>query len=240
MDIWTEKEEAERLKARFDALDIARAAFARKHKVPGGDAMIYQHITGRRPISMEAAIAYAKGFGVPLDEISPRLAKAAAAGLDIHGVDVQQGGQRTEDGLVLPRFDTGGSMGRGLDLPDQPGVIESVRVSHEWMQKNVRNFTAVSNLRIVTGFGDSMRPLFNPGDPLIVDCGVLTVDFDSIYFFRVGGEGFIKRLQRVPSADGLTLQVISDNTRYPPWPITSDMDFEVFGRVLKVWRSEDF
>jgi len=142
--------------------------------------------------------------------------------------------------IVINRYDTGGAMGNGLELPDQPGVVESMRVSQEWLQKNVRHYTAVGNLRIVTGFGDSMRPLYNPGDPLIVDCGVLTVDFDAIYFFRVGNHGFIKRLQRIPSAGGLTLQVISDNDRYPPWPITPDIDFEVFGRVLKVWRSEDF
>ena len=39
--------------------------------------MIYQHITGRRPISLDAAIAYATGFKCPLEEISFRLATEA-------------------------------------------------------------------------------------------------------------------------------------------------------------------
>ena len=67
---------------------------------------------------------------------------------------------------------------------------------------------------------------------------VTTVDFDGLYFFRVDNEGFIKRLQRIP---GEGLRVLSENReRYESWTIKQDMDFQVLGRVLKVWRSEDF
>ena len=128
-------------------------------------------------------------------------------------------------------------MGTGLELRDQPGIIHSWSVSQEWLQKNVRSHTSAKNLCIVTGFGDSMRPMFNPGDPLIVDTGIVTVDFDAVYFFRVGTEGFIKRLQRVP---GKGLLAISENNAYRDWVIDKSMDLEVFGRVLKVWCSEDF
>ena len=31
----------------------------------------------------------------------------------------------------------------------------------------------------------------------------------------------------------------SENTKYDAWDITEDMDLQIFGRVLKVWRSED-
>lgn len=72
MKIWTIEEEAAKLRARFQGVN--RAAFARDHQLKGGQAMIYQHITGRRPMSLDAAMAYAKGFDCPLDQISPRLA----------------------------------------------------------------------------------------------------------------------------------------------------------------------
>lgn len=75
----TEQEEAERLRERFTGVN--RAEFARLYGVPGGAAMIYQHITGRRPISIEAAQAYAKGFGCRLEDISPRLADEARKAL---------------------------------------------------------------------------------------------------------------------------------------------------------------
>lgn len=143
--------------------------------------------------------------------------------------------------IDIPRFDTGGAMGNGIELRDQPGMIESWRVSREWIEKNVRAYSAKDNLCIVTGFGDSMQPLFNPGDPLLVDIGVRTVEFDAVYFFRVGTEGFVKRLQRIPTEAGaLVLRAKSQNPDYESWDITETMDFEVFGRVLKVWCSRDF
>ncbi|MNQ16948.1 hypothetical protein D3C85_299560 [compost metagenome] len=55
MKMWTIEEEAAALRARFEGVN--RAAFARDHHVKGGQAMIYQHITGRRPIGIEAAMA---------------------------------------------------------------------------------------------------------------------------------------------------------------------------------------
>lgn len=82
MEIWSLTEEAERLKKRFATVSN-RAEFARAHKVPGGQAMIYQHITGRRPIGMDAALSYAEGFGIPLEEISPRLAEEARKSLRV-------------------------------------------------------------------------------------------------------------------------------------------------------------
>lgn len=141
------------------------------------------------------------------------------------------------DELVIPEFDTGGSMGRGLLVRDQPGVIRGWTVNQEWIAKNIKSHTGTANLCIVTGFGDSMKGMFNSGDPLVVDRGVTAVEFDAVYFFRVGDEGFIKRLQRIP---GEGLRVLSENQKYETWTIRPDMDFEVFGRVLKAWQGEEF
>src|SRR4051812_14436487 len=82
MKHWTHAQEAERLADRFAGIN--RAEFARVHKVPGGGSMIYQHMQGIRPIGLEAAIAYARGFRVPLSEISPRLAQLARDALGGH------------------------------------------------------------------------------------------------------------------------------------------------------------
>lgn len=144
---------------------------------------------------------------------------------------------RNED-VRIPLYDTGGRMGEGgIVVRDQPGVIKQMIVSPEWVRMNLHRFTALPNLVVVTGFGDSMQPMYNPGDPLIVDTGVRSVDIDGVFFFRVGEEGFIKRLQRIP---GQGVLVISENPKYRDWTITKDMDFQVFGRVIKAWKSEDF
>lgn len=70
--------DGERLQIKFDLLKaktgMKKAEFARVFKVPGGASMISQHISGNRPISLDAMVAYAKGFACTLAEISPRLA----------------------------------------------------------------------------------------------------------------------------------------------------------------------
>ena len=73
-----------------------------------------------------------------------------------------------------------------------------------------------------------------------MDQGVTKVDHDGIYFFRVGDQGFIKQLQRIFTESGLVIRVKSFNPDYDPWEITEKMDFQVFGKILTVWRSEQF
>jgi hypothetical protein len=67
--------EARNLEERFRSVN--QAEFARRFGVPGGASMISQHIKARRPINMGHALAYARGFGVSLADISPRLADQA-------------------------------------------------------------------------------------------------------------------------------------------------------------------
>jgi hypothetical protein len=80
------EEEAQKLAERFKGVN--RAKFARTHKVRGGQAIIYQHITGRRPIGLDAAQAYARGFNCGLEEISPRLAVEAQRALSLTAIEV--------------------------------------------------------------------------------------------------------------------------------------------------------
>ena len=146
---------------------------------------------------------------------------------------------QTDTALVhMPYYDTGGTTGHGgVTLRDQPGVIRGWSVTDEWITKNIRVITNSENLLVVTGFGDSMRPIFQPGDPVMVDTGVRSVDHDGIYFFRVENEGFVKRLQRIP---GEGILAISENKAYRDWTIKPGMDFQVFGRVVKAWCGYDY
>lgn len=72
MNVWTIKEEAENLRRLF--VGVNKAKFARTFKMPGGASMLSQHCSGHRPMSLEAAICYARGFNCNLENISPRLA----------------------------------------------------------------------------------------------------------------------------------------------------------------------
>ena len=75
MQTWSNEEEAERLAKRF--VGVSQADFARRFHVRGGASMVSQHIKKRRPLNLAAAIAYARGFNVGLEDISPRLALEA-------------------------------------------------------------------------------------------------------------------------------------------------------------------
>jgi phage repressor protein C with HTH and peptisase S24 domain len=50
----------------------------------------------------------------------------------------------------------------------------------------------------------------------------------------------VKQLQRIPTSHGLILRAKSYNTLYDPFDISEGMDFQVFARVVKVWKGEEF
>lgn len=153
--------------------------------------------------------------------------------------------EETANDLLLQQYNVGGGMSTGgkILLDGQPGIIRSWKVSPEWLRINVPVHTGVANLAIVTGFGPSMKPMFNPGDPLLVDTGVKVIDHEGVYFFRVGDEGFIKLIQRVPefNGPGVVLRVISKNPDFPPYDLSpKNPHLQVLGKVLTVWRSEQY
>jgi len=141
----------------------------------------------------------------------------------------------SEDGVVFDQYDAAGAV-----LDGQAGVIRRLVVAHEWLRLNVHGYTSERNLCLVTGFGPSMLPRIKSGDPLLLDRGVTNVKTEGVYFFRIGELGYIKQLQPIPVAGETILRAKSYNPEYESFDITKDMDFAVFGRILKVWKSEDF
>jgi phage repressor protein C with HTH and peptisase S24 domain len=195
-------------------------------------------LAGKKSFGEKAARKIEDGLGLTrgsLDISGDSRSNKTGNVVEIAGAHSRQKNKPKE--IVIPQFNTGGAMGGGLVLRDQPGVIQSWHVSEEWIEKNIKSHTGAENLCIVTGFGDSMKGMFNSGDPLVIDKGITSVDFDAVYFFRVEEEGFIKRLQRIP---GEGVRVLSENKKYDSWTIKPGMDFQVFGRVVKAWQGEDF
>lgn len=72
-----ELEDAIRLRERFNAHRAnggTQAQFAVDFEMPGGAAQITQHLKGQRPISLDQAKAYMRGFQCDLADISRTLA----------------------------------------------------------------------------------------------------------------------------------------------------------------------
>jgi len=68
----------------------------------------------------------------------------------------------------------------------------------------------------------------------LVDTGITNADIHGIYFFRVGEEGYVKQIQRIPTENGAVYRAKSYNEKFDPFDITPGMDFEVFGCAVKV------
>lgn len=247
------KEESRRLKVIWlkekAVRKFSQDAFGAEFKI-GSQAAVGFFLSGQSAISMKAAKGFAAGLNCSIADFSPRLAKEAAEAGALALPDAESQYRNTSDiftklplgdpsDVVIPQYKVGGAMGNGLILEEkQPGIIKSWSVDRDWLHLNVRHHTGVKNLCIVTGFGSSMRPKYNPGDPLLLDRGVTSVETEGIFFFRVGNHGFIKQLQRIPTEDGMIIRAKSLNKDYDPFDITAKMDFAVFGKVLTVWRSE--
>lgn len=219
-------------------------------EIKANDQSIWQIINGVKLPSGEP-----RGVGPSLQKkLSERypgwddLARQRVASGTSSAIDHRKGAEEpAPDDVVIHQYvNVGGGMntnGRLLLESAPPGEIKSWRVTPEWLRLNVPAHTGLKNLAIVTGFGPSMKPMFNPGDPLLVDTGVKVIDHEGVYFFRVGDEGFIKLIQRVPNPEGagVMLNIISKNPDYPPYPMSpKNPHFKVIGKVLTVWRSEHF
>ena len=81
--------------------------------------------------------------------------------------------------------------------------------------------------------GDSMVPSIQPGALLVVDRMAETKDGD-IVVARLGDEFLVKRLSL---ADDGRVWLLSENRAYEPLPITEELDFEVWGRVMHAIQS---
>ena len=76
-----QEEDAKRLKALFAAKAKPRwtqETFGKEFDIGSGQ-MVWQYLSGHRPLNMDVASKFAKGLGVPLGEISPRLANDLSA-----------------------------------------------------------------------------------------------------------------------------------------------------------------
>lgn len=246
------RQEAARLKALWDDGRPRRtqAVFGEAYGL-GNQANVGHYLAARSPLNPKAAAAFASELKCAVADFSPRLAAEiaqlgggpAARSHSTASAPREAPAENPSDppDLVIAEYSTGGAMGHGFALEENPpGLIRSWRVTHDWLRLNVPVYTSIENLCIVTGFGPSMKPRYNPGDPLLCDRGVRNVEVDGVYFFRVDGHGFIKQLQRIPTENGLILRAKSFNKDYDPFDITRKMDFEVFGKILTAWRSEQF
>lgn len=81
-----------------------------------------------------------------------------------------------QQSFEVPLMNASASMGEGVDQEAQEIVVDVLRVSRTWVNKNIHPISSINNLAFIHAIGDSMMPTFNDGDILLVDTGNKSVD----------------------------------------------------------------
>ena len=205
-------EDARRLAEKFKSIKN-RSEFARKYGVPGGSAMIYQHINGLRPISLKAAQIYAKGLNCSLDEISPSLADEARAiksSLDnstlltaqeelspyfiqrkVQAIDEQD---NDLESVRIKRIKFNVEAGiSGFQICQESDEGNPIYFRLNWLQS--KGYKS-ENLIAVYVHGNSMEPGLYDGDTVIVNMADIEPIDGKVFVVNYEGEIVIKRLIR--------------------------------------------
>lgn len=119
------------------------------------------------------------------------------------------------DYVRVQQLDAEAGMGEAVENVDNPEFIRAIDFEPGYIRSIVGFVPAPGRLRLITGSGDSMQPVIQPGDAVVVDTGVTSFDGDGIYLINMGNGQQIKRL-----IDRGVIHVASENKSYgDPFPV---------------------
>lgn len=95
----------------------------------------------------------------------------------------------------VQQLDAEAGMGGEAVNEDYPEVIRAMDFTPTYIRSVVGFLPTPGRLVLVTGRGDSMIPIIQPGETLLVDSGVQTFDGDGIYLINTGNGQQVKGLQ---------------------------------------------
>jgi hypothetical protein len=83
-------QDAQRLRQHFNARTetagegkvISQMEFGAKYNI-GSQGMVWQYLSGRRPLNIKAAVAFARGLGIKVSDFSPNLAAQIGAASEV-------------------------------------------------------------------------------------------------------------------------------------------------------------
>ncbi|WP_425318782.1 LexA family transcriptional regulator [Pseudomonas nitroreducens] len=230
------KTSGERLREELDSRRIAYADFARD---VGTDSQNVQNWF-KRGVPKGKIFKVANSLGVRPEWLDAgEEPKMAIEQIDVSSIPapLAQKISSYRARLSIERFDIAGSMGPGTEPPDLHNIVDSMTLDASWVRQNLV-YTAVENIKLISGRGDSMSPTIKNGDPLLVDVGITSVECDAIYFFLMAGQLHIKRIQR--HLDGLS--ILSDNERYRPVEVAAAREAEltIFAQIIYGWNGQKF
>lgn len=205
-----------------------RAELERLIQSHGDDYSALSRLVGRNPAYIQQFIKRGSPKNLPERERSI-LARYYGVDPQLLGAPEEVGGRRDSLKLV-PKLAVGASAGAGA-LADGEALAGKVGFDEQWLRKLGVEPRNVSLIRVE---GDSMQPMLNDGDDIMVDKGAALKPLrDGIHVIRIDGVLMVKRLAPAP---GGRLSVLSDNPAYPSWLDRDPAEVQVVGRVVWVGR----
>jgi phage repressor protein C with HTH and peptisase S24 domain len=125
----------------------------------------------------------------------------------------------------VSRLDLGASAGPGA-VAGGEAAFDTFRFSRRWLAEQGLERAQLSAIRVE---GDSMEPLLNDGDEILVDRSPRPFR-DGIHVVRLGDTLMVKR---VASAGAGRMALLSQNLAYPPVEVAAE-EVAIIGRV--VWK----
>ncbi|WP_282259681.1 helix-turn-helix transcriptional regulator [Stenotrophomonas sp. PS02301] len=199
---------------RFDAVLAAmdvpgnRAAWGRKIGITSGQTL-YNWYERDQKIPEKERKRLAQ-FGMSIDWINDGEGQMRMAGAIVSTPAT------TSDYVRVQQLDAEAGMGGETINDDYPEVIRAMDFTPAYIRSIVGFVPPPGRLVLVTGRGDSMIPVIQPGESLMVDTGITHFDGDGIYLINTGNGQQVKGLQD----RGDAIYVVSANTAlYPAFPM---------------------
>lgn len=204
--------------ARYRLLDLAEAG--------GVSLSALSRLIGRNPSYLQQYVR--KGSPRKLEEVDRRaLARFFGVGEAELGAPEENSSDpgRRDDWIDVPRLALSASAGAGA-FAEEERAIGALRFSSGWLSRQGLDPAVLSAIVVQ---GDSMAPLLNDGDEILVDC-TPRPPRDGIHVVRVDGTLLVKRLDT--GRPGV-VRLVSENDIYQPVELDA-AEVEVIGRV--VWK----
>ena len=217
---------SEKIKKIMKALDLNQAGLASKLDLSQG--VISEFASGTRDPSKDFFLGISK-LGISLDWfvtgegemflLSHQKTLKSINKIGFKRIPIYSEKDMPEGSFIVPLLDQRLSAGGGSYLPEKDEVTALVHVPAYLSRYG-------DKIAALPVEGDSMYPTLSRGDMVV--CDSMGWSGEGIYALRMGGEGFVKRITKMPGK----YVIISDNPKYPPQEEPAEsQDIEIIGRV---------
>ncbi|WP_160286369.1 LexA family transcriptional regulator [Pseudomonas knackmussii] len=136
------------------------------------------------------------------------------------------------DTISIAQYDVRAAMGAGQVPAEYREFVRNLVVDKVQLDDLGIKYTAPTNLKIITGWGQSMLGTIDDKSPLIVDIGITEFVEEGVYVFTWLQHLYVKRVQVL---DAEHYKLVSDNKVFDPQTARME-DVHFHAKVLGVWN----